>query len=404
MTQHDEPGMNATFIGSARTHASVETMPEPFRSILSGAVDRANALLKEDLKGISTGQIVPDLFPLAGTGLSLQPVVDAATAFAASLNDAQRTAMSFDIAGLEWRVWHNMHPNLMRHGVCLFELDDIQRTAALKLVRETLSAAGFEHVRGVMKLNEYIAEITGSREEYSEWYYFMSFFGQPSKTEPWGWQLDGHHLIVNCFVLGDQLVLTPFFSGSEPCVAPSGKYAGTRVFDEEESTGLELMKALSAEQQAQATIGDTLPRDVLAGAQVDNLELPYAGIRFDALTGDQRERLLNIIAVYVGRMRPGHDALRMNEVRAHLAETYFAWIGPCDDTSPFYYRIQSPVILIEFDHQSGIVYDNRTPSRRHIHTVVRTPNGNDYGRDLLRQHYAQHDHSHPNSPHQLGQE
>jgi len=51
------------------------------------------------------------------------------------------------------------------------------------------------------------------------------------------------------------------------------------------------------------------------------------------------------------------------------------------------------VILVEFDHQSGIIYDNDTPSRDHIHTVVRTPNGNDYGKDLLRQHYAEHDHS-----------
>jgi hypothetical protein len=29
----------------------------------------------------------------------------------------------------------------------------------------------------------------------------------------------------------------------------------------------------------------------------------------------------------------------------------------------------------------------RGPTRRHIHTVVRAPNGNDYGQDLLRQHY-----------------
>jgi hypothetical protein len=47
------------------------------------------------------------------------------------------------------------------------------------------------------------------------------------------------------------------------------------------------------------------------------------------------------------------------------------------------------VLLIEFDHLRGIALDNDFPSRAHIHTVVRTPNGNDYGRDLLRQHYAQ---------------
>jgi hypothetical protein len=69
------------------------------------------------------------------------------------------------------------------------------------------------------------------------------------------------------------------------------------------------------------------------------------------------------------------------------------------DASRFYYRILSPVILVDFDHQSVIIYDNDTPSRDHIHTMVRTPNGNDYGKDLLRQRYAELDHSHPMTAH-----
>ena len=68
-------------------------------------------------------------------------------------------------------------------------------------------------------------------------------------------------------------------------------------------------------------------------------------------------------------------------------------MGGIGEDSVFYYRVHSPVILIEFDHQRGIALDNDAPSRNHIHTVVRTPNGNDYGRDLLRQHHEQFDHS-----------
>src|SRR4029453_4984513 len=74
-------------------------------------------------------------------------------------------------------------------------------------------------------------------------------------------------------------------------------------------------------------------------------------------------------------------------------ETHFAWMGGFGEESAFYYRVHSPVILVEFDHQRGIVFDSDAPSRTHIHTVVRTPNGNDYGRDLLRQHHEQFDHS-----------
>ena len=44
--------------------------------------------------------------------------------------------------------------------------------------------------------------------------------------------------------------------------------------------------------------------------------------------------------------------------------------------------------MIEFDHHSGVFLTNELPAKFHIHTIVRTPNGNDYGMDLLRMHYA----------------
>jgi hypothetical protein len=50
-------------------------------------------------------------------------------------------------------------------------------------------------------------------------------------------------------------------------------------------------------------------------------------------------------------------------------------------------------VLIEFDHHPGVAFDNVVPSRNHIHTVVRTPNGGDYGVDLLRQHHELFDRS-----------
>ena len=97
-------------------------------------------------------------------------------------------------------------------------------------------------------------------------------------------------------------------------------------------------------------------------------------------------------------MDDGHARVKMNEVRAHLDRTCFAWIGKTDPGSVFYYRIHSPVVLIEFDHQRPVGFshleDPNLPTLDHIHTVVRTPNGNDYGKDLLRLHYLQHPHAH----------
>ena len=269
-----------------------------------------------------------------------------------------------------------------------------QRKLALALLRESFSASGFKLARDIMKLNESIREITGSDEELGEWLYWLSILGEPSLDDPWGWQIDGHHLNVNCFLLGGQMVMTPMFMGSEPVAVDIGKYAGTRAFQAEESTGQNLARTLSAEQRRKAIVSKDVPPGVFTGAFRDNFELRYEGIPFDDLTSQQQALMFELIGTYVNRMRSDQAQPKMDEVMQHLDETYFAWMGGTDEESVFYYRVHSPVILIEFDHQNGIFLDNDAPSRNHIHTVVRTPNGNDYGKDLLRQHLEQSSHSH----------
>ena len=204
----------------------------------------------------------------------------------------------------------------------------------LALVRESLSASGFATARNVMKLNDHIRELTGRPEEYGEWHYWLSVFGAPVEDQPWGWQIDGHHLIINCFVLGDQIVLTPQFLGSEPVLATSGQYAGIRVFEAEEAKGFALMHALSPEQRAEATVSQDLPMEVFSAAFRDNLTLNYQGIRYDRLTPEQQSLLLDLINVYVGRIRPGHAEVRVDEVKAHLDETWFAWMGQLRSGQP----------------------------------------------------------------------
>ncbi len=169
-------------------------IPEPLHTIFTTSLERSARLLGEEFKGLTTdGTVAPGLFPVKKTGVSLQPVVDAVRRFQSLLNADQRKTAAFELDSEEWRKWHNMHVCFFRHGVCLFDLNDAQRDAALDIVRSTLSVAGFENVRNVMKLNQHFAELSGRTEEFNEWYYYISIFGEPSETEPWGWQFDGHH-------------------------------------------------------------------------------------------------------------------------------------------------------------------------------------------------------------------
>jgi hypothetical protein len=360
----------------------------------------------EPFTGITTdGAIVPGLFPLQTTGVSTDPIRRAAIDFLDALNPAQRQHASFEIGSDAWRRWWNIHPYLMRHGVQLEDLADQQRAVALRLVESTLSASGFRTARDVMRLNHTVGEITGSWTEYGEWVYFISVFGTPSETEPWGWQIDGHHLIVNCFVLGDQVSVTPMFIGSEPVVAETGIYQGTSVLQTEQNEGLEFIHALRPEQRSKAILYDSILSTVLppergigadgrvqTAAFRDNMQIPYEGIRATDLTRGQREQLLRLVALYTDKLRSGHAQLWLDTVRQHLDDTHFVWMGGIGQDDVFYYRVHSPVILVEFDHQPGIAFDSPEPFRQHIHTVVRTPNGNDYGMDYLRQHHARFEH------------
>lgn len=351
----------------------------------------------EPFVGITTdSNAVSGLFPLQRTGVSTAPVQQAAQAFLDSLDAEQRASATFDVEDPMWRGWSNIHCFVMRHGAVLDDCSETQRQRALDLLKATCSARGFALARDVMHLNEALGELTGRPAEYGEWYYWLSIFGQPGADEPWGWQLDGHHLNLNCFVLGDQLVMSPSFFGSEPTAVDTGKYAGTRVFGDEEQRGLEFARTLSPDQRSVAIPASTegvlqmqrMDGRIQTAAFRDNFLLPYAGIRAAEFDKAQQQRLLDLIEIYIGRMRDGHAAVRMREIAEHLDDTHFVWVGGLADDSVFYYRIHSPVVSIEFDHLNGIAFDNDEPSRNHIHTMVRTPNGNDYGKDLLRQHLA----------------
>lgn len=99
----------------------------------------------------------------------------------------------------------------------------------------------------------------------------------------------------------------------------------------------------------------------------------------------QQELLLKTVASFIILLPPKPFEARMQQIKSHVHETYFSWIGGFGDDDAFYFRIQSPVIMVEFDHHSGVFLLNKVPAKHHVHTIIRTPNGNDYGRELLKQ-------------------
>ena len=365
----------------------VKIVPAPNLRVWQSDTPEEKLALSETYYGVTTdGTLVQDLYRIRETGVSTAGIATAVSDFLSSLSAEQRAICLFSVDDQEWRRWSNID-FYKRKGIGLLDLNPEQRQLAFQILMEGLSASGFEKVENIRKMEGYLARLANDFERLGPDRYWFTFLGEPSKDQPWGWQFDGHHCIINYFVLGDQVVMTPTFMGSEPNYIVDGENQGTRTFKNEEALGFELFTSLNAEQRQMATLLNTKEYNYnQAESFSDNAVVPYAGIRYPHLDQAQQGLLNRLVAEYVGNMDSGHAMIKMEEIELFWDSTYFAWVGNDDDTQPFYYRVQSPVLMIEFDHQKPVFIKGDKPTKKHIHTVVRTPNGNDYGKDLLRQH------------------
>ncbi|WP_052424570.1 DUF3500 domain-containing protein [Streptomyces fulvoviolaceus] len=355
-----------------------------------------------DFVGVTNdGKVAGDLYSIHSTDVSTDKVVKAAQAFLDGLTTKEHKASVFDVDDDEWLKWSNVD-GYERQGARMGDLTEKQRDLGCALLGVALSADGLTQTRNIMKLNAFLGDYSGGgRDTLTEGAYFFTFMGTPSTTKPWGFQYEGHHVAVNYFVLGDQVVMTPTFMGSEPT---SATYNGEKItlFKKETKAGLTVLRSLTSAQQKKVISSESKGGDNLkAGAGQDNLKLAYQGLVAKGWTETQKNHLLDLVRVYVGNMNDGHAEVKMSEVEDHLDDTYFYWIGETKDSSAFYYRVHSPVVLIEYDAQSPLAYGNKsssgtggggmggpngTPTQQHIHTIIRTPNGGDYGVDLLKLH------------------
>lgn len=346
------------------------------------------------------GEKETGLFQIKNEGAPTAELVGAATHLLAALSTAERDAVRYAIDAPEWRTWSNPEFLINPHGLRLEDLAPGPRAAILQLIQASLSAKGFEKARGCMKTNAFLGQLCQLENIMNEWSYNFLLFGEPSADGPWGWNLYGHHLCLNVFVQGSQMVISPTFMGAEPNEIDAGPNQGLKLFDTEQDVGLALMRSLPDALRARATAYQQLkdpamppgrwnPGDErhLGGAFQDNRVIPYEGIPAIEFNALQKRQLLDIVEAFICYLPAGPLAAKMEQVESMLERTWWSWIGGHGEDDPFYYRIQSPILMTEFDHHAGIWLANQTPAKCHIHTVVRTPNGNDYGKDLLRQHY-----------------
>ncbi|KAH6650005.1 hypothetical protein F5144DRAFT_30275 [Chaetomium tenue] len=360
-------------------------------------------LFQEPFKGITNdGRVRPDLFRLQDEGMPIDAIVSAANTLLSQLTPSQHALLIHHIDSPEWRTWSNPEFLLSPKGLRLDELPAPTRTAAFALLQTTLSPEGYAKATAAMHINGFLGTLVHAPRILNEHSYNLALFGTPSPTAPWGFSFYGHHLCLNIFLHRSQVVIAPWFTGAEPNIIddPAAPHAGTRILQTEERLGLRLMQALVKRggegmrrrvQVYEAMRDDAvMPRGRwnhddqrhLCGAYRDNRVVPYEGVVVGEMEEGEKELVRGILREFLVYLPERAREVRMGEVERWFGETYFCWIGGFGEEDAFYYRIQSPVVIVEFDHHSGVFLTNEEPAKFHIHTLLRVPNGGDYGMAL----------------------
>lgn len=299
--------------------------------------------------------------------------------FLASLDPEQKAKAVFSMADAERKNWHFVPRD--RKGVSFADLRPDQDALGFRLLSSALSYEGFGKATTIMSLERILWARENQASHRDSEKYFISVFGEPGGGAPWAWRFEGHHLAFNFTVGPDgKAALTPHFLGSNPGEVKEGPRAGTRPLRGEESSGRQLAASLTPEQNATARISEEAPADIITGAKLRVDPLKPAGIAASALNPGQRALLWAAASEYVNRFRPDLAAAAEASLKAGGDDSlYFAWAGGAAEGSGFYYRIQSPQFLFEFD--------NTQNGANHPHTVWRDFAG-DFGEDMLAKHYG----------------
>jgi hypothetical protein len=316
-----------------------------------------------------------------------QDLAKQANAFLNSLSDDLRPKAQFTLSDAERFNW-NFVP-LERKGPTFRDFDEKQKAAAIALLRASLSDQGYQKASSIMAMEDVLKAIENrpAADHYRDpLNYHFCIFGEPSSVKEWGWRFEGHHISMNFSSTKGALISgTPFFFGSNPGIVTSGEKKGYQILKEEMDLGYTLIKSLDEKQLKVALISEKAPSEIITGNKRKASLLEPHGIHFSELTAAQRRTFLQLLDVYINNYSSKFSAKFLDKIKkAGIDNLHFAWAGSTERGNAHYYRIQGPVLLIE--------YDDTQNNANHIHTAVRDLT-NDFGEDVLREHYEQEHHN-----------
>lgn len=303
-------------------------------------------------------------------------IVASAQALLTTLDQSGRSKLQFSFDSPQKTNWSNLPTGIFRReGIRVGDLKPQQRAAVISLLSVAFSDEGHRKITAIMRGDEVLKTTgrpPGGSVVFGEDEYYLAFVGAPSASAPWMLQFGGHHLAINLTLGGSEATLAPSHTAAQPA---SYTFEGRtiRPLGDENDKGFALINALDDAQRGQAILKYQVP-DLVLGPGKDGRTIQPEGIRASALSSSQQTMLLDLVREWVGIMSDAFAEARMAEIRAKLADTYFAWSGPTTNGSLAYFRVQGPTLVIEYAPQRSL---------DHIHTIYRDPT-NDYGAKFAR--------------------
>lgn len=290
--------------------------------------------------------------------------------------DLQKKAM-FDFQDPERENW-KFTPQ-PRKGLPLEDLSAEQQKAAKKLLATILSQQGLLKVNTIQELEKLLGEMENDPVKRNHQAYFTSFFGQPESGKTWGYRYEGHHIAVNVTIIdGKSMIASPTFLGASPAQVREGRMQGTQALAKEENLARALAESLH--QRGKAVVySKESPAEILTAENRVAQQLEPVGVPMNEASAAEVKLLFQLIAEFAHRYRSEVADAQMHAMESlDLKEIRFAWAGSLEMGKAFYYRIQTPKVLIETANSQN--------NANHIHTVWRD-HANDFGRDSLGEHY-----------------
>jgi hypothetical protein len=342
--------------------------------------------------GIALSLFMPVVF-----GSALNRCADAVHGYIDSLDTDQRSRAVEDFDSPERRKWAYLTGSKSRtQGLALGDMSEGQKVRAHRLIACALSTQGYQKAAGIIRLDDLVRQRMDamilpltSNFEIGRNFYWLGVFGNPDDDNPWGWQLEGHHLGLNFTVVDDSISVTPAFMGADPAEVQTGPLAGSRLLGREEDLAFDLIESLTEQQRSRAVLSSTVPKGLFTSPGRGSALTTIEGLPAADMTAQQRQLLWLLMGEYVQNSDPVvADQILGQILKKGSGSVYFAWMGPTTEGSAIYYRIHGPGILIEFDHGSNVRSPKLGSDPNHIHSIMRIPGG-DFGEDLLRRHYEE---------------